>query len=103
MRIRVADVPFVAVDAEAAGVGDDQVIVLTLNTGRRIPLDDTHPLVIRGDRDAPRPYVELENGLAARVGRSLYYRLVELAVERQGEIGLWSCCSWFALAPTDPA
>lgn len=103
MRIQVADVPFVAVDAEAGGAGAEQTVIFTLNTGRVVPLDTSHPLVVTGSAEAPRPYLNLEHGLAARLGRPVYYRLVDLAVEEAGAIGLWSCGTWFPLTPSASA
>ncbi len=99
MRIRVEDVPFLAVASDAAGAGTGQTVVFTLNTGRKVLLDATHPLVIRGTADLPRPYLELEHGLAARLSRPVYYTLVDLAAEHQGETGVWSGGAWFPLTP----
>lgn len=103
MRIRVADVSFVVVDAEAVGEGAEQAVVLSLNSGRKVPLDSNHPLIVQGSIEVPRPYVNLEHGLAARLSRPVYYRLVDRAVEAAGEVGLWSCGVWFALTPPETA
>lgn len=96
-RISVEDAPLIATTVEAAGSGAQQQVVLTLNTGAHVPLDAAHPLHIRGESDSPRPYVELERGLEARVGRSAYYQLVDLAETRGRETGIESFGHWFSL------
>jgi hypothetical protein len=49
----------------------------------------------------PVPYVEVRSGLEARLGRPVYYELVELGEERQehgrGRFGVWSEGCFFAL------
>lgn len=62
----VEDVPFIAVDYE----GED-IRALAFRTN----MDETisNPIEMRGDI----PYVEVRNGLYARIGRSVYYNLIE--------------------------
>ena len=47
------------------------------------------------------PYVEVRDGLEARLARPVYYELVELAEERLGDgrkrFGVWSEGRFFAL------
>lgn len=85
-RIRVEDVPVIAVALERNGEGADQRLLFTLNTGWHIPLDGEHPLVMRGSADSPRPYLTMGRGLAARLARPVYYELVALA-EADGDDG----------------
>lgn len=86
-RIRVVDQPLLMVDLE---YGDDQVLMKT-NTDDWVPIDEAHPLEVSADPDTAEPYptVQLPNGLCAKVGRAVFYRLVELATEESGE--LWVC------------
>lgn len=98
-RIKVEDAPLIAVDADLGGTGDDRQCVFTLNTGEHILLDERHALTVAIDADShePRPYLQLDNGLTARIERSVFYRLVESAEERGGEYGIVSAGQWFAL------
>jgi hypothetical protein len=50
--------------------------------------------------DGPRPYLQVRPGLDARVVRSVYYHLVELALSDGVEpLGLWSGGAFFPLEP----
>ena len=72
--VEVEDVPFVVVDTlEHPG----QIDCVT-NMGEHIPLGPDRPLVLRTCRktDQMLPYVEVRNGLYARLGRPVYYNLV---------------------------
>lgn len=68
--VEVEDVPFIAVDYEAADDG------ITFRTN----MDETtnNPIEMRGHI----PYVEVRDGLYARIARSVYYNLVEEFGER---------------------
>ncbi|MET0379435.1 MAG: DUF1285 domain-containing protein [Spongiibacteraceae bacterium] len=98
-RISVDDAPLIAVDADVGGEGDEQKWVFTLNTGERVQLDAEHPLTVAIDahNEEPRPYVQLDRGLDARINRAVFYRLIDAAEERDGEFGLRSVGHWFAL------
>lgn len=96
-RIRVEDRPFLVVDAEPDEAGGWW---LTTNVGDRLALDGQHPLSLS---ETPRgelvPEVPVRFGLAARLGRNVYYRLVELAEPRDlpgggQELGLVSGGVW---------
>ncbi len=75
-RIRVEDRPFLIVEADR---GDDGWW-LTTNLGDRLPLDAAHPFTLS---ETPAgdlvPEVPVRFGLAARLGRNVFYRLVEAA------------------------
>ncbi|MFY0992679.1 DUF1285 domain-containing protein [Halomonas sp. C05BenzN] len=99
-RIRVEDRPFLVVDAEPDGAGDWW---LTTNVGDRMALDEHHRTSLS---ETPRgevvPEVPVRFGLAARLGRNLYYRLLEQAESRllaEGgeELGLVSAGVWHPL------
>lgn len=96
-RIRVEDRPFLIVDAEPDEGGGWW---LTTNVGDRLVLNAQHRLSLS---ETPRgevvPEVPVRFGLAARLGRNLYYRLVELAETRDlpgggQELGLVSGGVW---------
>ena len=97
-RIRVVDCPFIIVDAdreEATGRW-----WLSTNAGDRLVLDGEHRLQVTATPEGePVPEVPLRFGLAARLGRNVYYRLVEQAESRQRsadvvELGLMSAGVW---------
>ena len=106
-RIAVDDAPFVALELRDSGEGRERVIALRTNIDTWVELDAEHPLRLQEDDETgePRPYIRLEDapggGIEARLVRSVYYQLVELAEERDidGEkvIGLWSKGQFFPL------
>ncbi|MGQ4877370.1 DUF1285 domain-containing protein [Billgrantia sp. LNSP4103-1] len=84
-RIRVADRPFVVVDAEQDQAGDWW---LTTHVGDRVRLDGEYRLQLSATPDDLQvPEVPVRFGLAARLGRNVYYRLVEHAEQRLTESG----------------
>lgn len=99
MRIQVEDVPFLAIDVESAGEGENQILVFTTNMGERVVVDSDHALRVEIDDDTqePSPYVHIRDQLEARINRSTFYRLVELGEERQGRLGVWSSGVFFIL------
>lgn len=109
-RITVEDAPFVAVELKAEGTGEDQTLSFRTNLDEWATAGPDHPIRIGADAapggklsDTPVPYILVRNGLEARVGRTVFYELVELAVERktpQGiELGVWSERTFFPLGP----
>ncbi|MFV0292531.1 MAG: DUF1285 domain-containing protein [Paracoccus sp. (in: a-proteobacteria)] len=92
--IQVEDAPFLAVNME---IWND-VIVFETNLGESVPLDQAHPLILSGTRDAPRPYIEVRSGLLARIDRKSYYRLAETIVQGpDGRLGVVSAGVYFPL------
>lgn len=114
-RITVEDAPFVAVELKADGTGEDQTLSFRTNLDEWATAGPDHPIRIGADSapggtlpggtlsGAPVPYILVRNGLEARVGRAVFYELVELAVERQTpqgiELGVWSERTFFPLGP----
>lgn len=100
LLITVEDVPFVAVDFEARGEGRAQEVVFVTNTGDAVVADAAHPVRVQDRAGAPRPYVMVRDGLEALIARSVFYRLVELAPEENGELCLYSRSARFVLGQT---
>lgn len=98
-RIRVDDAPLLAVDMEIGGDSSQQKIIFRLNTDEFAVLDASHPLTGLNDGDSaePRPSIQLDRGLSARLTRALFYRLVDIAEQRGDEVGVNSCGCWFSL------
>lgn len=98
-RIQVEDLPLQVIDAE---MGDDRIAVLT-NVDDWWILDNSKPLVVETDDASgePRPRVDLDHGLSARVARAVFYRLVELAEVEAGQLWLQSQGQRFSLGHTE--
>jgi len=101
--ITVEDAPFVAVDFEATGAGESQVLTFTTNVGDHTTAGPDSPIRVERDpeTDAPSPYVHVRAGLEARIDRKSFYRLVELGETCDGWFGLWSGGRFFPLLPED--
>lgn len=97
-RIRVDDTPLLAVDMDVIDVGEQQKIKFRLNTDEWVSLDNHHALHIDNADVEPHPILELEYGLSARLTSSVFYRLVDVALQRDGELGVYSHDRWLALA-----
>ncbi|HSH47561.1 MAG TPA: DUF1285 domain-containing protein [Halomonas sp.] len=86
-RIRVEDHPFIIVDAERDADGDWW---LTTQYGDRITLDAEHPLSVTETPGGEAvPEVPVRFGMAARLGRNVFYRLVEEAEPLEDDQGRW--------------
>jgi hypothetical protein len=106
-RITVADAPFLAVELAVRGSEREQTLIFRTNVGDTVAAGDAHPLRIVTDAATgePRPYVEVRNGLEARLIRPVFYELVALGrEERVGETtlyGVWSNRRFFPLGRLD--
>jgi hypothetical protein len=100
--IRVADVPFIAVDAEAAGAGEAQVLTFTTNVGDQVVAGPDNPIRVERDPGTgePSPYVHVRRGLEARIDRKTFYRLIDIGQHRDGWFGLWSGGRFFRVIPS---
>jgi len=111
-RIAVEDVPFVAVEVQADGAGETQILSFRTNLDQWVTAGPDHPIrVAQGAAnqgaegaelsDAPAPYILIRDRLEARIGRAVFYELVGLAEERQTpqgiELGVWSEQTFFPL------
>lgn len=114
MKLAVEDVPFIVVGFELvpdSGDGDDdgQKIIFETNMGDKVVVDSDHPISVQTvvedgrstGRDDVAPYVIVRKNLKARLARSVFYQLVDLAREdvRGGEsvLLLESCGDQFEL------
>ena len=101
--IEVEDAPFVAVDFERSGTGEDQVLTFTTNVGDSARASAEHPIRVERDPETgePSPYVLVRRNLEALIDRKSFYRLVELGVHRNGWFGVWSGGEFFGIIPSD--
>ena len=100
LDIDVEDAPFIATEMQSQGEGETRQIAFSLNTGDLVLLDADHPLTVRQDESGPLPYVAVRGGMEARIARTVYYELAEIAIgEDTG--GVWSHGAFFALGAQD--
>jgi hypothetical protein len=99
MRIRVEDVPFLAVLVREEADG----LVFTTNVGDETVAGPDNPIrVVTNDTTGePAPYVHVRRGLEARISRAVFYQLADMAVPGEGafagQLGVWSGGVFFPL------
>lgn len=106
-RILVDDAPFVAVEVDAAGEGQNRRLTFRTNVDDIVTADASHP--IRVDHDPasgePSPYITVRDGLEARILRPVYYHLVEMGefavLDGAEQLGVWSGGRFFPLGRID--
>lgn len=94
LSIEVEDAALVAVDV--AQVSDS--LTFRLNTDDLVIAGPDHPIRAAGDPDTPALYVVVRHGIEARLNRSTYLQLAEIALQGDG----WSVASGgatFSLVP----
>ncbi|CAA6604129.1 conserved hypothetical protein [Rhodospirillaceae bacterium LM-1] len=108
-RIEVEDAPFLAIELFSCGSGRDRVVTLRTNVDELVTVDSAHPLRLAPDpkNGEPVPYVLVRDGLEAKLSRPVYYEMVSLGHEEEGEegsrFGLWSSGTFFLLGSLDDA
>ncbi len=97
--ITVEDAPFVVTSMERASNEGQSVISFTTNVGDVVVLDEKHPLRVEINKESkePRPYVLIRGNLEALISRSVFYELVDIAQEEDGELALKSAGKTFIL------
>ena len=106
-RIRVEDVPFIAVEMTVEGEGEAQQIRFRTNLDDEVTAGPDHPIAFRMRPDQPEkaPYVLVRGGMEARLARAVYYDLAAYLVEREIDgrpmLGVWSGSRFFPFAGRD--
>jgi len=104
--IRVVDAPFVAVEMNVSGKGDEQVITFRTNVGDVVEAGPEHPMrfVDEDETGGLKPYVLVRGRLEALVARPVMYELVEHGeeIEIDGE-PMFAVRSRGAVYPIIPA
>jgi hypothetical protein len=90
--IAVEDAAFVAIDV----VQQSDALAFRLNTDDVVIAGPAHPLEARGDAETPALYLAVRHGCEARVNRSTWLQLVDLAGD---DLALTSQGARFALVP----
>jgi hypothetical protein len=96
--IMVEDAPFIGIDAERTETQSGPVIAITTNVGDTFALGSDHPLRFTPETTGGhRPYALVRGALEAKIARPVFYRMVEWAEERDGQIGLVSSGVFFPI------
>ncbi len=97
LKISVEDLPFRAVAMTREG--DD--LVFTTDVGDEVRAGPDNAITVETDpaTGEPAPRVHVRRGLEARIVRSVFYDLVEMAEERDGQLAVSSGGVWFPLGP----
>jgi len=96
LAIEVEDAAFIATDVTK----DGDALAFRLNTDDLVIAGPDNPLIVRGTLDAPAVYVVVRHGTEARLNRSTWAQLAELALE-DGLSEVSSRGVTFQLVPTE--
>ncbi len=94
LSIEVEDAAFIAVDVKQEG----DALAFRLNTDDFVIAGPEHPVIARGDPDVPALYLGVRHGTEARLNRSTYAQLIEIALA-DGDLAVRSQGATFALVP----
>ncbi|MBD1582404.1 DUF1285 domain-containing protein [Pseudoalteromonas sp. S16_S37] len=89
-EVQVADVAFLISSWYRQSSDDGEVLVAVDNLGRKWPICEQFPLLLRRFHQQDLPYLQLGRGLQARVSRNSYYQWVEELAE-QDKQGVYIC------------
>jgi hypothetical protein len=95
LTIEVEDAAFVATDV----VRRDDALVFRLNTDDILLAGPEHPLRAAGDAEVPALYLAVRNGCEARLNRSTYAQLAELALAEGTDWTVGSQGERYSLVP----
>ena len=96
MKISVESTPFLAVDLEVRGIGEEADILFSTNVGDHLLADRDHPIYMFNSE----PIFLVRSKLEARILPSVYYRLVDLGIEESSELVVYSQGHRFSLGST---
>ena len=101
-RITVDDAPFIIRDmtVKTGAQSHQNEICFQTNIDETVLLDIKHPLKLRAAAQSSdlRPYIEVRDGLLAKLSRPVYYQLADYAeVGPDGRLGVWSHNQFFEL------
>lgn len=95
LSIEVEDAAFLAVDC----VARDNTLAFRLNTDEVVIAGADHPIVVRGSVDTPAAYLSVRRGCEARLDRSTWLQLANIAEEQGRTAEVRSAGSVFPLTP----
>ncbi|GAM06445.1 DUF1285 domain-containing protein [Novosphingobium sp. MBES04] len=94
LSIAVEDAAFLAVDLKE----EDGNLVFRLNTDDLVIAGPAHPITAEGDPDTPAIYLGVRHGCRARLNRSTYAQLAEIALASD-DLSVTSGTARFPLSP----
>lgn len=92
--VEVEDAAFIAVDMVQQG----DALAFRLNTDDTVIAGPDHPIIARGDAETPALYLAVRHGTEARLNRSTYAQLAELALAHD-DLSVSSQGMRFSLVP----
>ena len=101
--IVVDDAPFVAIDFDVTGEGQNQKIRFTTQVDDTVTAGPNSPIRVTFDAETkePSPYVLVRNKLEALIDRKSFYRLIEIGahhlVDGTSWFGIWSDGKFFPI------
>jgi len=82
VRIKVDDVPFVAVSMNRIKDEGVNCLSFTTNVQDEVTLSKENPIeIVINDNEEPSPYITIRKNLKALISRSVYYDLINMAEE----------------------
>jgi len=90
--IAVEDAAFIATDVSRTG----DALAFRLNTDEVVLAGPDNPLIVRGDAETPALYLAVRHGTEARINRSTWLQLVDLAAD---DLTVTSQGAKFSLVP----
>ena len=99
IKLFVEDKPFLIIDYSVKEIKNSQVITFITNTYDEFELSLNHPLRVETDIETqePSPYVLVRANLEGLISRNIYYKLIDIAVESEGTLGIWSNGNFFKI------
>lgn len=98
LSIEVEDAAFVAIDVKQDKTDEGDALAFRLNTDDLVIAGPDHPIRAAGDPDVPAIYLGVRHGTEARLNRSTYAQLIDIALERDGLV-VTSRGAQFSLVP----
>lgn len=92
LRIKVVDLPFMAVLVDRHGSSEHPSFVMTTSVGDRVIANAQHPIVVdyaHPDAD-PAPRIRIRDRLYARLSRHVFLQIANEAQEHEGRLGVFS-------------
>ncbi len=104
LSIEVEDAAFIATDVAEKDAAHGPELAFRLNSDDLVIAGPEHPLIARGDADTPALYLMVRRGCEARLNRSTYQQLADIAMRQNAgsENGDWCVSSrseMFSLVP----
>ncbi len=86
LTIVVDDAPLQAVEMHVVETGAQHGIAFKLSSDEIVIADRDHPIIMRMTNNELRPYILVRGRLWARLSRSVYYQLAEIALSNDADI-----------------